>query len=208
MKKKRPSLNRQKQPKRPKQPRKATQQISPHDNRFIAIHAAACAVAAVHYGLPFEFEHIESLVLPDGRVLVGLTVCQVPMPPGETEALPWIIQVTAGSLDVRRLHGNADPVIEAFADDIDGAERIAKVAICPPTIRPDYEREMLSDVIEAHMEKLKPALIAAKAPANELVDKYWETIVAVANALIAHREPTAEQIAAIMQDQQSANTPV
>jgi hypothetical protein len=97
--------------------------------------------------------------------------------------------------------------MEAGADDINGAQRIATVAICPATILPDGRRAIRPDVIAAHMEKLKACFSAAMDAAYEFVDKFWKTIVAVANALIIHRELSAEQVAAIMRDQQSAATP-
>jgi hypothetical protein len=239
MKKKRPSSKRQKRSKWPKQPRKATQRISPNDigfypvetgrcssgdpnllnpaklreddyawileepddDWFDAIHVAGQAVAAVYYGLPLEFVHIKSQVLPDGSVLGGYAKITVPETRGETEAFPWIIQALAGPVAEMRVHGIARQVTLAGADAIHGAEQIALRAILPHTIRPDGWREVRSDVIEAHREKLKAYFTAAVGATMAFVDKFWEMIVAVAKALIDRRELTAEQVAAIMRDQ-------
>jgi hypothetical protein len=187
------------------------------DDKFIAIreavltaiHEAGHAVAAVHYGLPLEFVHIKRQVLPDGRVSVGYTKCPVPVPRGETEALPWIIQQLAGPIAEVSLDDDvdADQVMKAGAGDIDRAKHIAIFAICPHTIGPDGGPGIRSDVIAAHVEKLTAFFNAAFAAAHEFVEKFWDAINAVARALMVHRELTAEQVAAIMRDQQSADTP-
>jgi hypothetical protein len=183
-------------------PLSVERKMDANDMRFIAIHEAAHAVSAVHFGLGLQSVDIKRRQLPDGVLSVGYTRCPVPVVHGESEAMPWMIHILVASLAESAFNPHREALNSGSRDDQESARRIAVVALCPSTIRGDGKVEITPDVIAEHEGGIQAFWSAAVQASAEFADRFMPAICAVADALLAHRELSHDQVAAIVREHQ------
>lgn len=176
------------------------ERYDPNDVRWIAIHEAGHAVAALAYGIPLEYVDIRRRREPDGQVSVGFT---------RTPPLRPIDIATLGEEEVLSLmaQGMAGPAAEAQADprcslkmghdahDRQETYRTAAVALCGLVETPDGY-EVPREALKIRQGEIVALCCQAESVAEQFAAENRAAIEAVAAALIRKTSLTGDEVAA------------
>jgi hypothetical protein len=116
---------------------------------------------------------------------------------GKAAALPWMVQALAGPFAERKINDQAFEY-EVHRQDHDDALRIAAIATCKMTKKPNGDMWVPPEVIERNTDRIEVLRMRALKLACDLVERHFAAIEAVANLLLTKRELTGEQVAAIV----------
>jgi hypothetical protein len=182
----------------------SAQSHNPHGVRYLAMHEAGHAVAAIVLGIKLVRASIENTRLPSGILLQGFTETDGPRPEdiregGEAVAMPLMVQLFAGPMAEIRLH---DELGTSFPKGIDSHDQrniwaFAMLAVCECTAKD-------GDQVITEEEKLrkKPLIDELYKKAGEsaiqLVRSHLDEIKAVADSLIAKRTLTGDEVTSII----------
>ncbi len=174
-----------------------------NDPRYVAIHEAGHAVAAIVLRLPLSAVDIERRALPDGTISQGFTACPVLcrdiLGKGEQGALPDMIMTMAGDCAEIIVNPRAQ-FTTAAADDIDTANSIAKVAICERTQMEDGRWCITAEEIQRNQPRLAALFRTAMGETQRLVEEHWSAIVKVAEQLLERARLDGAEVTAIVND--------
>jgi ATP-dependent Zn protease len=177
------------------------ERLAPNDIRYIAVHEAGHAVAAVVYGLTIHGVDIRRRRLPDGMVSMGFTQCPVDAQDvagkGEAAAKPYVVQVLAGPIAEATINPDYFRCKGSDAHDRESARMIATIAVCEAVHR-DGRVGITPEEQERNQDRIGKFLKEACEEVGNFVHQNTQTIVEVANALIERESLTGDEVAAIV----------
>jgi hypothetical protein len=173
----------------------------PDDPRYIAMHEAGHAVAAVVVGWELRSVDIKRCRLPDGTTSVGFTdtksvnATEV-MGKGEEAAMPHLIQCLAGPLAEMQVN---DRFLEydAHRDDRENARKIACFAVCN-AIETERGLEIPTEEQERNKGRIDALISSATEAAARLVNGHVRAITRVAELLTERKKLSGKEVAAIV----------
>ncbi|RWQ54338.1 hypothetical protein [Mesorhizobium sp.] len=166
-----------------------TTAMTPREQRSVAIHEAAHAVAAVRQGVP-----IVSASIGQGHDRGRATIGRVVVGGGEGNEMGFAVIARTATL-AQFVVADAETVRQGAALDNDDIDRSIDVYLRKTMPNPnDRDRAVVRDVVDQH--------------AQRIVDQDWPCIDALAAALVARGELGADEILKIVEDETARMLPV
>ncbi len=187
------------------------QSYDPNSRRFIAVHEAGHAVAAVVFGVDLKAVDIKRRPFGNGSVSMGYTDC-----PGVTDS------DVAGQSDdivashmIRYLAGPfAEAQINPKVHEYDGhrldAEQAHTIAVMATCNLPEHSEnfkghdeitlEVSPDEIERNRHRIDSLMNLACNRAIAFVEQHWRVISAIADLLVKRRFLTGEEVAIVVRE--------
>jgi ATP-dependent Zn protease len=185
----------------PSQRQSRSSELYPNDIKFVAVHEAGHAVAAVVLGLELRKVDIKRRRMPDGTRSLGFT----DTPPVDIDEV-----LGKGPASISQMIcGIAGPVAELLwnpalledggaTGDFADARICAVASFCEPSYGDREEMIFSPEQQEKHAAKISALAEDAIEGAYRLVEKNLKAIVEVANLLIIRKELSGDEVAAIV----------
>jgi hypothetical protein len=181
----------------------------PDDPKFIAMHEAGHAVAAIVLGFDLisvdivgrQTPEVEILGVADSGRVHGSELAGK----GEEVGLPYIIHSWAGPLAESKVNPHVgDGEYEAHRLDLESNYRFAALSICNPTKGADGLREITREERERNFDRVQALCDRGLVAAAKLVQTYWPAIEEVAALLLKRKRLTGAEVAAIVDPYRAA----
>jgi hypothetical protein len=181
----------------------------PDDPKFIAMHEAGHAVAAIVLGFDLKSVDIVGRQTPEVEILgvadSGRVHGSELAGKGEEVGLPHIIHSWAGPLAESRVNPHVrDREYEAHRLDVESAYRFAVLSICNPTTGADGLREITREERMRNVDRVQALLHRGVVEAAKLVQTYRPAIEEVAALLLKRKRLTGTEVVAIVDPYRAA----
>jgi cell division protease FtsH len=174
----------------------------PNDIRYVAIHEAGHAVSAVVLGFNLKSVEIRRRRMPSGQWSLGFTdtgsVVNLEVAgKGEEFVKSYLIQEFSGPMAELQVNDRAAES-SALADDLEGARRIAVLAICEASDKGDGTFEINPNEMARNEARLNSLIRNALEATNLLIKDHWSAICRVADLLVTRKVLTGDEVATIV----------
>jgi hypothetical protein len=172
----------------------------PNDLRYVAMHEAGHAVAAIVHGSGLKSVDINRSRLPGGLISLGFTDSDIPTDQeiygkGEAVALPHLICQLAGPFSEALDHPQIvnGGLVGGDQQDVENARRIAVMAVCEGTWNGD-KIEISPEEITRNHDRLQKLWGSAQKATDLFVKQHQRSIRAVALALNKRQRLTGDEV--------------